>query len=143
MSDRKRFPLSCLRICIDQAQDGEIRGSFYSPMDREKHVANGFEEFMLKAEQIFNDHDYPQAFLVGRSFQDKAKDETLYQGKPLAARSDVEMDAFVGLVATYDVIVESRRKASWQGYVRDVDGQTLGEFNGILELAEIINSYMK
>ena len=138
MNEKNYFPLSGLRVCIDNAENGEISGVFYSPMDEKRYEVHGIEEFVLAAEEVFNEHGYPQAYMIGRTFLKKRKDAGRYMGKPKAVCSDACILSHTGNLATCDVVVESRRKASWQGYVRDADGNEVGDFHGILDMADII-----
>ena len=141
MDNKKSFPLNGLRVCIDSMENGEMSGAFYTPMDGETHFATGFEDFVLKADRLFDKYGYPQAYMTGRSFQEGTDTGNHYHGLPEAVRDYEEISGFRGKVATCDIIVESRRKATWQGFVKDVQGNTLGNFECMLEIIGIINEY--
>ncbi len=141
MVNKRSFPLNGLRVCIDSMTDGEISGFFYSPLDKEAHEAHGFEDFVLKADQLFDKYGYPQAYVTGRSFQQELPDGNHYRGMPEAVRTDEEILSFRGKHATCDILVESRKKASWQGVVGDGHGKMIGRFEGVLDIAKIIEEY--
>ena len=142
MANVRRYPLNGLRVCIDSMSDGEIRGYFYSPLDREVYEAHGFEDFVLKADHLFDVHGYPQAFVNGRSFSDNGSEGNHYRGMPVAARTDEEILAYRGKFATCDIVVESRRNATWQGIVGDSHGKVLDRFEGVLDIMKILEEYL-
>ena len=54
-----------------------------------------------------------------------------------------EMQQSHGELATLDMLVESRRNASWQGLVFSLDGQCLGEYDGEWGLIDLIQKYLQ
>lgn len=141
MASKRSFPLNGLRVCIDSIADGEISGFFYSPLDKEAYEAHGFEDFVLKADHLFDKYGYPQAYVTGRSFQG-GPDENRYRGMPGAVRSDEEILSYRGKYATCDIVVESRKKATWQGVVGDGHGKMIGRFESVLDIVKIIREYL-
>lgn len=140
MSDKGYFPLNGLRLCIDEINGEDVRGSFCSPMDERQITFSGFEEFLLKADRLFNRHGYPQAFLEARSFRKTETAQNRYGGMPQAVRGYEEMVKHTGRQATFNVIIQSRRRATWQGLVQTGEGETIAPYDGVLELIEILRS---
>ncbi len=140
MNDKKYFPLNGLRLCIDEISDEDARGSFYSPMDERQISFRGFEEFLLKADRLFNRHGYPQAFLEARSFKTVKPEDNRYGGMPRAVRGYEELVQHTGRRATFNVLIQSRRHATWQGVVLTGEGEMLAAYNDVLELIEIVRS---
>ncbi|MBQ8821090.1 MAG: hypothetical protein IJZ82_00430 [Lachnospiraceae bacterium] len=122
--------------------DGKICGFFYSPLDKEAYEAHGFEDFVLKADHLFDKYGYPQAYVTGRSFQEEQPDENHYRGMPKAVRTVEEILSFRGEYATCDIVVESRKNATWQGIVGDGHGRMIGRFECVLDITKIIREYL-
>lgn len=142
MARERKYPLNGLRVCIDSMEGGEIRGFFYTPLDRESHEAHGFEDFVLKADHLFDKYGYPQAFVSGRSFGGGSLEGNHYRGMPEAVLTDEEILAHRGKYATCDIVVESRRNATWQGIVGDSRGKVLDRFEGVLDIMKILEEYL-
>lgn len=141
MASKRKFPLNGLRVCIDSMEDGEIKGFFYSPLDKEAYEAHGFEDFVLKADRLFDQYGYPQSYVNGRSFGQEPAEGNRYRGMPSAVRTDEEIQSYRGRYATCDIVVESRRNASWQGVVGDSYGKVLEHFSCVLDIVKIIEDY--
>lgn len=142
MASVRRYPLNGLRVCIDSMSDGEITGYFYSPLDGEAHEAHGFEDFVLKADHLFDKYGYPQAFVNGRSFGESIPNGNHYHGMPVAVRTDEEILSHRGKFATCDIVVESRRSATWQGIVGDSYGKVLDRFECVLDIMKILEEHL-
>lgn len=140
MSDKRYFPLNGLRLCIDEINGEDVKGTFYSPMDERQITFSGFEEFLLKADRLFNRHGYPQAFMEARSFRKVKPEDNRYSGMPRAVRGYEELVKHTGRQATFNVMIQSRRHATWQGVVRTGEGELIAPYDGVLELIEILRS---
>ena len=86
---------------------------------------------------IFDRVGYPQAFQEKRSFTGGTRAAS-YQGSPKRLQPQEAVTHERGQLWTVDVVVISRRDASWQGIVYDLDRQELGQFDGELGLMKIL-----
>ena len=91
----------------------------------------------MKMDAVFDQVGYPQAFQEKRSFTGGTKAAS-YQGSPKRLQPQEAVTHERGQLWTVDVVVISRRDASWQGIVYDLDRQELGQFDGELGLMKIL-----
>lgn len=122
MEDKnRRFPVNGLRICVDDCGRSELSGRIYSRLLMQPLTFQNCGEMILKADSMFDEKGYPQAFQQKRTFaKDREKTGSAYCVRPLLLSSEQEIQQKTGRCATYDVIIQTRRKAGWQGYIRNV-----------------------
>lgn len=99
-------------------------------------------QMLLKADRLFDRCGYPQRFMEARSFQKKAEITSRYQA-PKSVISDEAILEKQGACCTVDVIVQSRRKAGWQGIVCQPDGRMIDQFESELELLRLLTKEVK
>lgn len=112
----KVYPLNGIRVCIDGC-DRDLQGRIYS------RIAGGYVKFgncmelLLWADRIFDEKDYPQAFNRKRSFLDKPKKSGLENIPPVEKvdRLTEAIWAQIGKCDYFDLLVETRMRAGWQG----------------------------
>lgn len=92
---------------------------------------------------LFDQTGYPQSFQEKRSFKKVSAPNAAYRGVPATDVMYQDMQQYCGEIATLDVLVESRRNASWQGRVFSTEGQCLGEYDGEWGLIDIIQKYLQ
>lgn len=126
------FPLNGIRICIDN-KDSNMEGRAYSPLWKACITFCGLEELLLKADKVFDEKGYPQAFQEKRSFLGKKCRPAAFRGLPSPETDEKTILSQQGMLETYDIVVESRRNTSWQGCVYKA-GKKIGDFCGELEL---------
>lgn len=137
MCTSKIYMPNSLRICIDKMDENEIAGRFYSPLKKESIEFNDFIEMITKADKVFDEKGYPQAFQCKRSFKGEECHPSFCM-KPEILRETDQIVNQKGTIASYDILVISRRQTNWQGILQDTEGKKLGEFRGILELLKLI-----
>ncbi len=135
----KKYPPNGFRVCIDN-REGDISGKAYSPLEAHAISYHGFNDLILAMDRIFDKNGYPQAFQEKRSFSEE-KAVAPYHGIPAVTVESAYIYEKEGKLFTVDVIVESRRNASWQGHVYLTDGTKIGSFQGELELLQILLKY--
>lgn len=136
----KYYPLNAFRICADRI-DSDIAGRVFSPLHAGSISFNGMGELLVKMDALFDKVGYPQAFQDKRSFDSGRERSNLYKGIPDGELKPAEIITQSGNVKTYDVVVNTRKNASWQGTVYGENGSSLGDFNGeIALLGTIINN---
>lgn len=138
---KRKYPSNGFRICVD-GRENDIRGKVFSPLEERTITFSGFNELMLAMDEIFDKNGYPQAFQEKRTFTDK-KGSAPYHGVPEVSPEAALIYEKEGTLFTVDVIVESRRNTSWQGYVYLTDNTKLGDFQGEIELLQILLQYQK
>ena len=80
--------------------------------------------------------------MEARSFQKKAETTSHYKA-PKSVVSDEEILEKKGKYFTVDVIVQSRRKAGWQGIVCQPDGRMIDRFESELELLKLLTKLVE
>lgn len=138
--ERKNFPPNAFRVCVD-SRENDIRGLVYSPLEEHPISYNGLNELMLKMDKVFDSKGYPQAFQEKRSFLRQIPRQSSYHGVPKVLPEAQDIFKKEGKFFTVDVVVESRRNTSWQGYMQNTDGTKIGEFKGDIELLEMFLLY--
>ncbi|NLG05920.1 MAG: hypothetical protein GX567_19155 [Clostridia bacterium] len=136
---KKRYQLNSIRVCIDSYENG-LAGRIYSPLCTEEITFEGIQELLLKADEIFDQVGYPQAFHEKRTFWGMIKKKTPYAGIPKAVVDGDEILEKKGLLITYDVIIKSRRNAGWQGTIYNEGGKRVHDFQGELELLKYLSN---
>lgn len=130
------YPLNSFRLCLDRLSDNMIEGRFYHLLSEKETVFRDISQFLLYADRILDQGNFPQSFQEKRSFHAvppegrKQISEILMDGERIKSMH--------GTAATADVIVMSRRHTSWQGVVRKTNGSKLGDFSGEIELIELL-----
>ena len=103
-------------LCIDQYQDGVLRGRLYHP-----GTPHGEMQF-------------PQSFTAAREFELPAR---------LSLRTGLDSELTVGALATFQVRILFRQNASWQGSVSWLDQQRQEHFRSALELVLLLHSALQ
>lgn len=138
MSEKKReYPANGFRICIDFAGEN-MKGRALSPLQNEPVEYEGLHDLLLKMDRIFDAAGYPQAFQEKRSFGTRNVVSASYRGKPKTLTDSEKIYEHYGNIATFDILVVSRRNTSWQGIVRKADEESSRRFQGEIELIQIL-----
>lgn len=136
--DRRSFPADTVRVCVEQYGNYDVSGKIFG-----KKFAGGLDfdnaaDLLLKTDLLLDERHRPQAFQQKRSFQKKRRALLQEQAGDSDESEETEIFRQSGCYGTYDVVIQSRKHASWQGFVRDEQGEFLGEFQSELNLMEII-----
>lgn len=128
------YSLNSFRLCIDECQNNVHCGRIYSPLCENPISFHDLTHIVLLMDKVFDKNDYPKAYQNKRSFQDveieKQKPEIKYPIEQLLQQ--------VGTIASFDIIVVTRQHTSWQGMIKNTDGEILGHFDSDLDLIEMI-----
>lgn len=137
----RTYPMNGIRLCIDYI-DEKLEGRMYSKMTEETMCFDSIKEMLLEADDLFDQHGYPQRYMEPRSFQKKTETTSSFRYlKPMI--SDEMILGQGGKHCTLDLFVQSRRKAGWQGIVLEPSGKFVSEFKSELELLKILENKLK
>ena len=131
------YPPNAFRICADKIAE-DVEGRVISPLCKEDIMFLGMGELLVKMDELFDSVGYPQAYQDKRSFDRDKGRVNAYRGIPQGMRKPKEIIGQAGDGITLDVVVASRKNASWQGEIYNVEGRFLGGFSGEIELLESI-----
>lgn len=135
-NDRQIFPPNMIRLCIDGYED-EIKGRIYSKMCEAPMEFDNCCEMLMKADELFEQIGYPQSFCDSRNFiTGTAKGHYELPGKSLIKDEDLKKQE--GQLCTLDVLIRSRRQASWQGIIKAEKDSPTHEFSCGMELLRYI-----
>jgi len=130
---------SYLRFCINHARDQEVGGKIFSQRFLHPVEFTDLGDLVLFLEEVFDFQNYPQAFQSTRTIVESKTDLSLAAKEPGDGMTPPVIHAARGSVATFDVLVTSRRSSSWQGSVDWLDGSERQEFSSYLGLMHMIN----
>lgn len=131
----KSTPYNMIHICIDEYEDYKMTGVAYNNTIDHPIYFNDIYEVVLQFDDIFNKNGNPLSYNVLRSFQGK-KTMGQYQNKP---HMFCDYESFLsknGKIMTCDIVVSSRRRSNWQGYV--FAGNQQYAYENIFDLIQII-----
>lgn len=133
------FPANSIRICVDCQENQEMRGSICGVAIDDTMFFHNVANLVLQIENALDKIGTPQPYQKIRSFQDdvKAAERGCF-GNPKRYWEASAIRDRLGLVKTLDVLVASRQHSSWQGFVKDIQGNLIGEFHSDLELLKLI-----
>lgn len=135
------YPLNGIRLCIDRVE-GNLAGRMYSKLTEQPISFESSKQMILEADDFFDQQGYPQRFLEPRSFQ-KNVESTSHFHYPKPVVADEMIFKQRGKCCTLDLLVQSRRKAGWQGFVHVPEGGLVREFRSELELLMILEKELK
>lgn len=138
----KKYPPNSFRVCIDDTVV-DLRGRIYSPLCEGELQFAEFRELILQMDALFDQTGYPQSFQEKRSFKKVSAPNAAYRGVPATDVMYQDMQQYCGEIAALDVLVESRRNASWQGTVSWVEGKKQVNFRSALELLKLMDSALE
>ena len=131
---KRTYPVNAIRVCIDEC-NGDLKGRIYSKMREEVLMFENCGEMFLRADELFDECGYPQTFQEKRNFLEQ-KSSGRY-ARPQIRRSDEEVVKQTGKCRTVDIIVQSRRRAGWQGIIME-DGKKSAKFQSEMELLKCL-----
>lgn len=138
VEDRKcSYLANMFRVCIDSYKE-DICGRAYSPLCEEEIPFADSSDLLVKMDRLFDRIGYPQAFHEKRSFDTERDTTNAYRGIPKLVRDVQSILQQTGSCYTYDIAVESRRNASWQGIVYNSEGGEIGRFSGEVQLLAML-----
>lgn len=130
MKAREYFSPSTLRVCIDKIDGYQICGRVYCRMQKDAIPFQDFNELLLKVDLLFEEKGFPQSFQEKKEFgQKEIKENSFYCYRPELFLTEEEIRSFHGEVRTVDLVIQSRRHTSWQGFVIENE-QIIGSFDG-------------
>ena len=129
-----------LRICVDELGEGGIRGRVVSRRLTEPMPFSDVGHLLLQLEEVFDRHNFPQAFERRRTFGARQEESSLPLAQTLEQGMDPEEVArAAGQVTTFDLYVITRRNTTWQGFVDWLDGSPRSHYKSVLELLKLID----
>ena len=130
---------STLRICVDDASQQTLRGRVFSQRFLHPLKFSDMGSLCLYLEDVFDTQKFPQAFQQARTIVPCSNDMSIVAPEPGDGMTPAVVRAARGAVATFEILVISRRSSTWQGSVDWLDGSDRQEFSSYLELMRMID----
>ena len=130
------YLMNALRICIDEKKDIYFQGRAYTRLSKDEIKFQDLSSLLIEVDKIFDAAGYPQAFQEKRSFL-KEHSHSFFSMNPNSEMDIEEILKQKGTMATFDVIVTSRRHSTWQGEVHSLQGEMLDRFEGAIQMIQI------
>lgn len=143
-ADNRKYPGNLLRVCLDKWSNHEFSGIIYNNCIKTPIPFSDYADFLLRGEALFDSMAFPQAFEESRHFGTSEKQRPSYNwlNRP-EGMSDLQISAQTGRAATFNVLVETRRKADWQGILQSSDGNFISEFSSTIELEALLDDFRR
>lgn len=145
------YPVTALRVCVDSAAEAEnhLSGSICGVALDDTYPFNGGPEFLLLIDHLLDKIGKPQASRLTRSFSGTGEGSgkqmnngsATYCGDPVRYRSSEDIAAQHGKRSTFDIYFTSRQKSSWQGFVKNEDGVTVGSFKSDVDFINLLRNH--
>ena len=132
-------------ICVDEYNEGEMRGRIYSMSESEPDQFTSAIKLVKQVSRIIDEGNGPQSTMKVRGFfknkQESSKNTQDEKEKPVDNKKVVasKINAH-GKEATFRVRIMFRQNASWQGMVYWVEKNREENFRSVLELLMLIDS---
>lgn len=136
-----KYPVTALRICINSLDpgSGEIQGIICGIALECMYPFCGSGELLLLIDKLLDQIGKPQASRKVRSFKSPGgQHDGGYKSNPVRYHESEEIAAVKGSLETKDVFFISRFRSTWQGIVKDQEGNSLGRFNSDLEFLDLL-----
>ena len=129
---------SALRFCVDGVEQQTLSGRVFSQRFIHPLKFGDMGSLCLYLEDVFDQQNFPQAFQQSRTIVSCNSDMSIVAPEPGEGMTPAVVRAARGAVATFEVLVVSRRSSTWQGSVDWLDGSDRQEFVSYLELMRMI-----
>ncbi len=155
MSDTKQmlFAKNLICICVDSHEDSDYQGLIYHQYADAPIEFLGLTDFVMKAENLFDEWDFPQRGLAQRNFKKPGKDEVGYKPKKGDEKLPIEViqekegvrniQNKKGKLGTFVIHVVYRQDATWQGHMIYQEKNEKKDFVSVLELIKYIDSSLE
>ena len=137
---RNRMPRNAMRLCIDASHAYDVSGRLYSRMTGTYLRFASMAELLLETDALLDEIGSPQAFQRKRIFSTGNPNEMTDIRSTTEQPFNVDgvLEEEMGKCATFELVVQSRMHASWQGFLADPNGVPLGSFESELQLMELV-----
>lgn len=131
-----------LMVKLSVPPEGDVSGAFLTPCLREAVSFVGLDQFLLLANRLFDQQNFPQRGLAKRSFLKQSKGgEEAFPLRETPLPQDQLLQAFSRMAGqlALTVHVYYRQNASWQGGIRWMGTDREQHFRSALELIELMS----
>ena len=132
------IPSTSLRLCIDRFDEDDMAGRIMGVALENEIPFSSFRSFVASVDKAYDTIGQPQSGQISRSFGKQAVKHTPYVAVPRHYHEPGEIKSAAGSLKTFDLIMQTRHHAEWQGVLKDATGKTLGAFKSVLECIQLM-----
>lgn len=130
---------SSLRICVDRVNGSAAAGRVYACRLTAPILFEDISSLALRLDRVFDQQNFPQAFQNSRTFLRENDWEESAVSDLSEGMNEEMVNAQYGAIATFEILMVSRRNSSWQGMIDWLDGGERQSFYGYLELLRLVS----
>jgi len=133
------YPVTALRILVDSIEENSdnITGSIIGVALKDSYSFSGVPSLLLLIDRLLDQIGKPQPSRQSRSFNEEGEKTAKFVGNPKRYHSSEEIRQSRGKLKTLDVYFVSRARSSWQGFVKDENGEMEGSFESDVEFIKM------
>ncbi len=135
------FSANCIRLCFDSYDDNECRGKICAIALEEDIVFFNLTDLIIRIDDAYNKIGQPQPHQVLRSFRE-TEGYFPYNSHPAYYHSSEEIAGRTGKLETIDLVMISRRRAEWQGILKNIKGTVIGKFESSVKCMELLEGML-
>ncbi|WP_195268134.1 hypothetical protein [Eubacterium sp. 1001713B170207_170306_E7] len=132
------LPVNSIRLCLDHCDGSLLDGTIIGVALKEPMTFKGLRAFVAQVDAAFDQIGRPQPHQITRSFRNEEAKPSSYMANPEQYHEAGEIQAWLGMAKTLDLIMLTRHYTEWQGILKNADGTTAGHFNSVLECIRLI-----
>ena len=126
-------------LCVDGLRESQVQGRLYHAYCRQPLQVEGITQLLFGLERFFDSINFPHPGTNGRTFEDKAQEESL-KIERVKILSDEELLSKHGDLGTFIIRVQHRQNSSWQGRITWMEKNKTMYFRSVWELIKLIDS---
>lgn len=135
------IPSTSLRLCIDRFDEDDMAGRIMGVALENEISFTSVRSFVASVDKAYDTIGQPQAGQISRTFGKQAVKPTPYVAVPKRYHEPGQIKSAAGSLKTFDLIMQTRHHAEWQGVLKDTTGKTLGAFKSVLECIQLMTEY--
>lgn len=135
------IPSTSLRLCIDRFDEDDMGGRILGVALENEIPFTSVRSFVANVEKAYDTIGQPQAGQISRTFGKQKVKPTPYVAVPKRYHASREIKSAAGSIKTFDLIMQTRHHAEWQGVLKDTEGNPLGTFKSVLECIQLMTEY--
>ena len=134
----QNIPPTSLRLCFDCFDEDNLSGKILGVALENEIPFRGLRSFVASVDKAYDTIGQPQAGQITRSFGKQEIKPAPYVAVPKRYHKPEDIKSAKGRAKTFDLIMQSRHHAEWQGVLKDARGQTLGTFKSVLKCIQLM-----
>lgn len=135
------IPPTSLRLCIDRFDEDDMSGRILGVALESEIPFSSVRSFVASVDKAYDTIGQPQSGQISRTFGKQAVKPMPYVAVPKRYHASGEIKSAAGSLKTFDLIMQTRHHAEWQGVLKDAEGNLLGTFKSVLECIQLMTDH--